>query len=79
MGVFEIRLLNVYFNDKYKLASSNSNQSLFEKYFNMDFLKEVREEYSDIIDPVFLLLLRCQFLKYRDLQNNNLHKEPLSR
>ena len=53
MGVFKIRLLNVYFSDQYKLASSNSNQSLFEKYFNMDFLKEVREEYSDIIDPGF--------------------------
>ena len=53
MGVFEIRLLNEYFNDKYKLASSNSNQSLFEKFFNMDFLKEIREEYSDIIDPGF--------------------------
>lgn len=50
MGVFENRLLNVYFNDQYKLPPSNSNQNLFEKFFDLDFLKDIREDYSDIFE-----------------------------
>ena len=51
MGVFEIRLVDVYFSDQHKLSSSNSNQNLFEKFVSMDFFKEIREKYSEIIEP----------------------------
>ena len=51
MGMFEIKYLDFYFNEKYELISPKAGHNLLEKFFSLKLFKNVFAKYSDIINP----------------------------
>jgi len=67
MGMFEIKLLDYYFNEHYELSISNHNQNLIEKFFNMEVFGTIREKYPEIFNP---FLKNLSVLGERPLQED---------
>lgn len=51
MKLFKAKILDYYLSEQYELSTSDADLNFIEKFVNIESFKDIRDKYSDIIEP----------------------------
>ena len=66
MGFFEAKFLEHYLSENYEVNTIDTDLSLIEKFINFDSFKDIRDKYSDIIEPKWREGVKILIIGYYD-------------